>query len=949
MEKYITIKGAREHNLQNVNAKIPKNKITVITGVSGSGKSTLAFNTLYAEGQRRYVNSLSSYARMFLGVMKKPDVDSIVGLCPAISIDQKSMSSNPRSTVGTTTEIYDYLRLLFARVGVAHCPECGRKIQKQSTDSIISNLLSREDIENKQLLVLSPIVRSQKGEFHELFKSLFRQGFSRVIVDEKMHKTKESIDLEKNTKHDISIVVDRLEIDKDNKDFLFRLKQAVDKSCNEAEGLVILRVLSGRVHEDYVYSKRYACIKCNVNIPEYSPRMFSFNNPFGACPSCQGLGAKIDFDEDLVIPDRNLSIIDGAIAPWSSKSTTTYYIQKLKSVGAYFGFDIFTPIKKIPKDKMEVILYGSKGISIKTIYQHQKNPGSWTTFSAYEGVIPNLRRMLKDTKSEYVKNKLMKFIKEKKCPECDGKRLKKEVLCVKILDKSIMDICDMPIRKSLEFFQTIGAKISMQELKIAERIVSEMINRLECLENIGLSYLSLSRMTKTLSGGEAQRIRLATQIGTNLSGILYVFDEPSIGLHPRDNSKLIKMLKKIKDNDNTIVVVEHDRNMITESDYILDLGPGAGIHGGKIIAQGTPKEIICNEKSITGMYLKDIYKIKAPGRRRTSDTFLELKGATEHNLKNIDIKIPLGCLVCITGVSGSGKSSLLCDTLIPAVKNQLNGSSLKTGKHADLLGVRHLDKIVEINQTAIGRTPRSNPATYVGLFTYIRELFARTKDSQMNGFCVGHFSFNTVYGRCETCRGDGQIKIEMQFMEDLFVVCEVCGGKRYTKEVLEVKYKGKNIFDVLEMTTEEAIEFFKNIPAIRRKLQTLIDVGLGYVKLGQSSATLSGGEAQRIKLSKELSKMDTGKTLYILDEPTTGLHFDDIKKLIRVLNNLIEKGNTIVIIEHNLDVVKQADYIIDLGPEGGEFGGEIVGVGTPEEIARNSASHTGGFLKRVLE
>ncbi|RLG13366.1 MAG: excinuclease ABC subunit A, partial [Candidatus Nanohalarchaeota archaeon] len=616
MEKYITIKGARENNLQNINAKIPKNKITIITGVSGSGKSTLAFNTLYAEGQRRYVTSLSSYARMFLGVMKKPDVDSIEGLCPAISIDQKAMGSNPRSTVGTTTEIYDYLRLLFARIGTAHCPECGRRIQKQSADSIISNFLSKENINGRPLLVLSPIIRSQKGEFHELFRTLFRQGYSRVIVDGQMHKTKEEINLEKNHKHEICIVIDRLEVKSKSNDFLFRLKQAIDKACSEADGLVILRVQEGRKHEDYAYSKKYACIKCNINIPEYSPRMFSFNNPFGACPECQGLGFKIDFDEDLVIPDKNLSIAEGAIAPWSSKSTTTYYIQKLKSVGSYFGFDIHTPIKKIPRDKLDVILYGSKGIAIKTLYHHQKNAGSWTTFSPYEGVMPNLRRLLKDTKSEYVKNKIMKFIREKRCPLCNGKRLKKEVLCVKILDQSIMDICEMPIRKLLVFFQTIGAKISMQELKIAERIISEITNRLECLEHIGLSYLSLSRMTKTLSGGETQRIRLATQIGTNLSGILYVFDEPSIGLHARDNNKLIQMLKKIKDNDNTIVVVEHDRNMITESDYIIDLGPGAGIHGGKIIACGSPREIISNENSITGMYLKDIYKIKTPQVRR---------------------------------------------------------------------------------------------------------------------------------------------------------------------------------------------------------------------------------------------------------------------------------------------------------------------------------------------
>ena len=945
MEKYISIKGAREHNLKNISVKIPKNKITVITGVSGSGKSSLAFNTLYAEGQRRYVNSLSSYARMFLGVMKKPDVDSINGLCPAISIDQKSMSSNPRSTVGTTTEIYDYLRLLYARIGIAHCPECGKKIQKQSSDSIISNLLSKSDVDKKQLLVLSPIIRSQKGEFHELIKSLFRRGFSRVIVDGKMHKTKEQIDLKKNMKHEILIVIDMLEIDKENKEFLLRLKQAIDRATAESDGIVILKVSHGRKHEEYFYSKKYACIKCNINIPDYSPRMFSFNNPFGACPSCQGLGFKIDFDEDLVIPDKNLSLIDGAIAPWASKSINSYYIQKLKSVGAYFGFDVLTPVKKIPKEKMEVILYGSKGIAIKTMYLHQKTPGSWTTFSAYEGVIPNLRRILKDTKSEYVKNKLMKYIREKKCTECEGKRLKKEVLCVKILDKSIVDLCEMPIRNSLEFFQIIGARITMHELKIAERIVAEILNRLECLENIGLSYLSLSRMTKTLSGGEAQRIRLATQIGTNLSGVLYVFDEPSIGLHAKDNNKLISMLR---DNDNTVVVVEHDRNMIIEADYIIDLGPSAGVGGGKIIAEGTPKEIICNENSLTGMYLKDIYKIKTPQRRRKADKFLELKGAVEHNLKNIDVKIPLESLVCITGVSGSGKSTLLCDTLIPAVKNQLAGTNLKTGSHKELLGVQHLDKIIEIDQSPIGRTPRSNPATYVGLFTYIRELFARTKVAQMNGFCPGHFSFNTVYGRCETCKGEGQIKIEMQFMEDLYVTCEICNGKRYTSEVLEARYKGKTIHDVLRLTIEEANEFFKNIPILQRKLQTLLDVGLGYLTLGQSSATLSGGEAQRIKLSKELSKTDTGRTLYVLDEPTTGLHFDDIKKLICVLNNLINKKNTIIVIEHNIDVIKQADYIIDLGPEGGEFGGEIVDQGVPEKIAKIDKSYTGQYLRKIL-
>lgn len=928
----IRIRGAREHNLKDVDITLPRDKFIVVTGLSGSGKSTLAFDTLYAEGQRRYVESLSAYARQFLGLMNKPDVDSIDGLSPAISIEQKTTSKNPRSTVGTVTEIYDYLRLLFARVGTPYCPEHKVVIEAQSPEKISERIA---DEISGTATILAPIVRQKKGTYEKLVSDLNKEGFLRIRLDGKIVRTDEKLGLERYVKHDIDIVIDRLDTKETS-----RLTEAVESALSRSDGLVIAL---GEEGEETLYSAKMACPICGLVFEELQPRMFSFNSPFGACETCSGLGIKMEFDPDLIIPDKSRSIADGAIALYRN-AIDGWRGQYIGAVARDFGFDVFTPIGEITREQYDVLMYGSDK-RIKFDMSMKGGEASWSHTGEWEGLIPQSERLYHQTQSDYRRRELEKFMRVSPCPTCGGKRLKDKILAVKIADKSIIDVTDLSIRDSISFFEDL--KLSDKRQEIAKQILKEIRQRLNFLAQVGLGYLTLSRSAGTLSGGEAQRIRLATQIGSNLMGVLYILDEPSIGLHQRDNQKLIDTLHSLRDLGNTLVVVEHDEDTIRRADYVVDMGPGAGIHGGEVISHGTPEEITLDKNSLTGQYLSGKLKIEVPKKRRSAKGHVRLTGCTENNLKDVDVKIPTGTLNLITGVSGSGKSTLTYEILYKAAMKKLNGSRVRPGAHKDL-DLGDIDKVIVIDQSPIGKTPRSNPATYTKVFDDIRSLFAQTKEAKVRGYKPGRFSFNVSGGRCEACSGDGVIKIEMNFLPDVYVECEDCKGKRYNKETLEVKYKGKSIADVLDLSVEEALSLFENIPSIKNKLKTLSRVGLNYIKLGQSSVTLSGGEAQRIKLTRELAKRDTGKTLYLLDEPTTGLHFHDVKKLIKVLNDLVDKGNTVTVIEHNLDVIKSADHIIDLGPEGGDMGGEIVAEGTPENVAESSRSHTGRFLKPLL-
>ena len=941
MNDKIMIKGAKEHNLKNINIEIPRDKLVVITGLSGSGKSSLAFDTLYAEGQRRYVESLSSYARQFLGLMEKPDVESIEGLSPAISIDQKTTSKNPRSTVGTVTEIYDYIRLLYARIGVPYCPNCHKKIEKQTLDQIVDNVLKLE--EGTKIQVLAPVVRGKKGEYKKQLEEYQKEGFVRVRIDGQIYELSDDIELDRKKKHDIELVVDRLVI---KPEIRSRLTESVELSLKYADKLVLIDV-QGK--EPILYSCNYACPDCGFSFPELTPRMFSFNNPFGACPECTGIGYLMKMDEDLIIPDKNKTLYDGVKAFGSStmKKGETMAKMYFESIGRHYGVDISKPIKKLPRDFMEKILYGTGDEKIDFEYE---SPAGIRKFTApFEGVLPTLDRRHNETKSQGMRDFYEMYMSNSHCPTCNGARLKKEILSIKINDVNINELTDMSVRKMQEFLRNL--KLNKTEKMISELILKEIDQRLQFLIDVGLEYLTLSRSAGTLSGGEAQRIRLATQIGSGLTGVLYILDEPSIGLHQRDNDKLLATLKKLRDLGNTLIVVEHDEDTMYAADQIIDIGPGAGVHGGNVMAQGTAEEIKLSPNSVTGDYLSGRRKISVPKTRRKllKNKCIEVCKATENNLKNISVKFPLGVFNCVTGVSGSGKSTLVNEILYKTIAKELNGSNEKPGKCSEIKGISNIDKIINIDQSPIGRTPRSNPATYTGVFDLIRDIFAETNEAKLRGYSKGRFSFNVAGGRCESCNGDGVHKIEMHFLPDIYVPCEVCKGKRYNHETLEVKYKGKNIADVLDMTVEEALEFFDKIPKIKNKIQTLNDVGLGYIKLGQPSTTLSGGEAQRVKLATELSKKATGKTLYILDEPTTGLHFADVHKLIDILQRLVDTGNTIIVIEHNLDLIKTADYIIDLGPEGGDNGGEVVAIGTPEQICKNERSYTGKFLKKYLE
>ncbi len=942
MNKNIIIKGARENNLKNISLEIPRDKLVVITGLSGSGKSSLAFETIYAEGQRRYVESLSAYARQFLGQMDKPDVDLIEGLSPAISIDQKTTGKNPRSTVGTVTEIYDYIRLLYANVGIPHCPKCGKEIAPQSVDQIVDAVLALP--EKTKIQVMAPVVRGRKGEYIKTFEKARKSGFVRVRADGEMYElTGEPIKLDKQKKHSIDIVIDRLVIrDGINK----RLTDSVETALKMADGLVLIDVIDG---EEHMFSQNYACDDCGISIPEFTPRMFSFNTPYGACPTCMGLGTVTSVSPDLVIPDKSLSINEGAIAAsgWNGTEKNSISRMYYEGMAERYGFSLDTPIEELPDEIVDILLYGTKGEKLKLTYDRRYAKG--VQYAKFEGIIPNLKRRYEETTSEWAKADIESFMVSAKCPDCGGARLKPETLAVTVDGLNINELTQMSVVDALEFFKQLREKLSPKEMIISKNILKEIIGRLGFLEDVGLDYLTLSRSAGTLSGGEAQRIRLATQIGSSLMGVIYILDEPSIGLHQRDNDRLIDTLKRLRDLGNTLLVVEHDEDTMLAADHIIDIGPGAGIHGGEVVAEGTAEEIMKCENSITGMYLSGRRKIPVPEKRREGNgSFLEIKGAAENNLKNINVKIPLGTFTCITGVSGSGKSSLVNEILYKALANELNGAKKVPGKYKKIIGSENLDKIIDIDQSPIGRTPRSNPATYTGLFGDIRNLFAMTAEAKARGYSAGRFSFNVKGGRCEACSGDGIIKIEMHFLPDVYVPCEVCGGKRYNRETLEVRYKGKNIYDVLNMTVEEGCEFFANIPKIQRKLQTLYDVGLGYIKIGQPSTTMSGGEAQRVKLATELAKRSTGKTIYVLDEPTTGLHAADVHKLTEVLQKLVDAGNTIVVIEHNLDMIKTADYIVDLGPEGGEKGGEVVACGTPEKVARSKKSYTGKYLKKYL-
>ncbi len=940
MEKDIIIKGAKEHNLKNIDVTIPRDKLVVLTGLSGSGKSSLAFDTIYAEGQRRYVESLSSYARMFLGQMDKPNVDYIEGLSPAISIDQKTTSKNPRSTVGTVTEIYDYLRLMFARIGIPHCPNCGREVKRQSIDQIVDAVMALD--EGTRIQILAPVVRMKKGEHKKVFENAKKSGYVRVKADGVMYDLGEEIELKKTQKHNIEIVIDRLII-RDN--ITQRLTDSLETAISLTGDLVLVEVIGG---DTMSFSQNFACPDCGVSLPELAPRLFSFNNPYGACPNCDGLGSLPKIDPELVVSDENLSLLEGAITAtgWSNagKSDTmahTYYT----SLAKHYKFDITKPYKDLPENIKHIILYGTDGEQIKMQYSRDGRSGTFT--APFEGVITNLERRYNGNTFDYVRNDIEKYINDVTCPKCKGARLSDAVLGVTVGGVNIYEFTCMPIKQAMEFMENL--KLTDRELMIAEQVIKEIKSRLKFLLDVGLEYLTLSRSSGTLSGGEAQRIRLATQIGSGLMGVLYILDEPSIGLHQRDNNRLIETLKHLRDLGNTVIVVEHDTDTMLAADCIVDIGPGAGAQGGRLVGYGSVEDIIASPESVTGKYLSGECKIDVPKMRRIPIGWIEIKGARENNLKNINVKIPTGVLTCVTGVSGSGKSSLINEILYKKLAHVLNRARTHAGAHKEITGVEQLDKIIDINQSPIGRTPRSNPATYTNLFNDIRNVFAQTNEAKVRGYKSGRFSFNVKGGRCEACSGDGIRKIEMHFLADIYVPCEVCKGKRYNRETLEVKYKGKNIYEVLEMTVDEAYEFFGNITKIKQKLQTLKEVGLGYIKLGQSSTTLSGGEAQRVKLATELSRTSTGRTIYVLDEPTTGLHTADVHKLTEVLDKLVEGGNTVVVIEHNLDVIKTADYIIDMGPEGGDNGGRVVAHGTPEDVAKVKGSYTGQFLKKMLK
>lgn len=940
MEKDITIKGAREHNLKNIDVKIPREKLVVLTGLSGSGKSSLAFDTIYAEGQRRYVESLSSYARMFLGQMEKPDVDYIDGLSPAISIDQKTTSKNPRSTVGTVTEIYDYLRLLYARIGIPHCPKCGKEVQRQSIDQIVDKVMSLG--EGTKIQILAPVIRGKKGEHKKVFENARKSGYVRVKADGEQYDLSEPIELKKTQKHNIEIIIDRLII---RENIVQRLTDSLETAIALTGDVVLVEVIGGEIMS---FSQNFACDDCGISLQELTPRLFSFNNPYGACDNCDGLGALSKIDPDLVIADENLSIINGAISAtgWANanKKDSMAYMY-FTALADYYGFDVNTPYKDLPKDIQDIILYGTGDTNIPMNYERSYGSGKYSV--PFEGVITNLERRYNANTYDYVKNDIERYVNDVTCPKCHGARLNDEVLAVTINGVNIYEFTTMSIQKEMDFVNSL--ELTDREKMIGEQILKEIKARLKFLLDVGLDYLSLSRSAGTLSGGEAQRIRLATQIGSGLMGVLYILDEPSIGLHQRDNDRLIETLKHLRDLGNTVIVVEHDTDTMYAADYIVDIGPGAGVNGGELVGEGTVEDLIKSPRSITGKYLSGELKIEVPKERRKPTGWIEVRGAKENNLKNINVKIPTGVMTCVTGVSGSGKSSLVNEILYKKLANVLNRARTHAGAHKEIKGIEQLDKIIDINQSPIGRTPRSNPATYTNVFGDIREVFASTNEAKVRGYKSGRFSFNVKGGRCEACSGDGIKKIEMHFLADIFVPCEVCKGKRYNRETLEVKYKGKNIYEVLEMTVDEGVEFFGNIPKIKRKLETLQEVGLGYIKLGQSSTTLSGGEAQRVKLATELSKRSTGKTIYILDEPTTGLHTADVHKLTEVLDKLVEGGNTVVVIEHNLDVIKTADYIIDMGPEGGDNGGTVIASGTPEHVAKVEKSYTGKYLKKMLE
>ncbi|MBQ8756885.1 MAG: excinuclease ABC subunit UvrA [Oscillospiraceae bacterium] len=940
MNDFIKIQGARENNLKNVNLTIPRDKLVVFTGLSGSGKSSLAFDTIYAEGQRRYVESLSSYARQFLGQMDKPDVDAIEGLSPAISIDQKTTSKNPRSTVGTVTEIYDYLRLLWARIGIPHCPKCGREISRQTIDQIVDRIEKLG--EGTRFIVLSPVIRGKKGEHQKVFEDARKQGFARVRVDGLQYDLAETIELDKNKKHTIELVVDRLVMRENQRR---RLADSIETACVQSGGLVT--VLLPDSNEELTFSQNYACEDCGVSLTELEPRMFSFNNPAGACPHCTGLGYQLEPDVDLVIPDKTKSIFDGAIqvSGWNSTKTDSVFRMYFEALAQKYRFSLTAPVNTLSPEALDVILYGTKGEKLRMTYN--RGNGMGVLEQPFEGIMNNISRRFRETQSDAARKELEECMDTAPCPHCHGDRLSDIARCVTVGGIGIMDFCRMSIRQELEFMETLQLDGNMAV--VAEQIVREIKARLRFLTDVGLQYLTLMRSSATLSGGESQRIRLATQIGSSLMGVLYILDEPSIGLHQRDNDKLLETLKRLRDIGNTLIVVEHDEDTMRAADYIVDVGPGAGSHGGEIVAAGTLEQIIAEPRSLTGQYLSGFKKIPVPSNRRKGNgKVLEVKGATENNLKDVNVSIPLGTLTCVTGVSGSGKSSLVGEVLNKTLLARLNRARTRAGRCEAVLGMEHLDKVIDIDQSPIGRTPRSNPATYTGLFNDIRDLFASTNDAKIRGYNAGRFSFNVKGGRCEACCGDGLVKIEMHFLADVYVPCEVCGGSRYNRETLEVTYKGKNIAQVLDMTAEEAVGFFENLPKIRHKAQTLVEVGLGYVKLGQSSTTLSGGEAQRVKLATELARVSTGRTIYILDEPTTGLHAADVHKLIDVLNRLVDAGNTVLVIEHNLDVIKTADYIIDLGPEGGDEGGYVVAQGTPEEVADIEKSYTGHYLKPYL-
>jgi excinuclease ABC subunit A len=938
--KYIKIRGAGEHNLKSIDLDIPRDEFVVLTGLSGSGKSSLAFDTIYAEGQRRYMESLSSYARQFLGQMEKPNVESIEGLPPAISIDQKSTNRNPRSTVGTVTEIYDYFRLLYARIGIPHCPKCGRAIEKQSIDQMVDAVMSLP--ERTRIQVLAPVVRGRKGEHRKLFERAKKSGYVRVIVDGNMYELSEEIPMDKNIKHNIEIVVDRLVI---KEGIEKRLTDSLENVFELTEGSAVIDVIDG---ETMNFSQSFACPDCGISIDEVEPRSFSFNNPFGACPVCYGLGYKMEFDEDLMIPDKNLAISEGAIQVMGWQSCTdpsSYTYATLRALSEGYGFSLDTPYKDLPKDIQHMLIHGGDGRRLKVHYKGQRGEGVYDL--NWDGLIRNVERRYRETGSETMKQEYEQFMRITPCAECGGRRLKKSSLAVTVCDKNIYELTDMSVKNLVGFLADM--KLTKQQQLIGNQILKEIRSRVGFLKEVGLEYLTLTRATASLSGGEAQRIRLATQIGSGLVGVAYILDEPSIGLHQRDNDMLLGALMNLKNLGNTLIVVEHDEDTMRAADYIVDIGPRAGVHGGEVIAAGTVEDIMNCPESVTGAYLSGRMKIPVPEERRKPTGFITIKGARENNLKNIDVDIPLGVMTCITGVSGSGKSSLTNEILYKHLAKSLNRARCIAGDHDDILGIEQLDKIIDIDQSPIGRTPRSNPATYTGVFDMIRDLFAATPDAKARGYKKGRFSFNVKGGRCEACSGDGILKIEMHFLPDVYVPCEVCGGKRYNRETLEVRYKGKSIYDVLDMTVEEALEFFKNVPTINRKIQTLYDVGLSYIKLGQPSTELSGGEAQRIKLATELSKRSTGRTIYVLDEPTTGLHFDDVNKLVEILRKLSDGGNTVVVIEHNLDVIKTADYIIDMGPEGGDGGGTVIARGTPEEICTVEASYTGQFLKSYLK